>query len=257
MEIAVLVILLGTMPFLNIGRNSADPSIDDHLDGTKTARWNFQDPANYTSENVTLGGGTVELAQTGGSWLETDYSDFNQGWNDTNSTLTPDGNITLLGNESNLITNGNFSTPGDWNYVNSTDDNVTAQWSGSTGEFSHESAFVGEFDDMDLAVQDKRWWPVGTAPPIIEDETVIKSEGESSLKLTWNPGGDPDKVAGISRNDSGTWDWRGTNRLKFWAVASGGPVTLNISLTLYNLTTNWTSAVETVDMDSTWGDNDF
>ncbi|MCK5548311.1 MAG: hypothetical protein KAI64_04805, partial [Thermoplasmata archaeon] len=116
-KIVILVSILITMPFINIGRNSADPVISDNLDSTKTTRWDFQNADNYTEQNVTLGGGMAALELSNGSWLETDYSDFSLGWTDANTTIGPDGNVTLKGNVSNLIDNGDFSALGNWNFV--------------------------------------------------------------------------------------------------------------------------------------------
>jgi hypothetical protein len=215
------------------------------------------DAQDYSGENVTIASGEGVLNLTDGIWIDTDYSDFMGGSLDPNTTVSTDGYVTLLGDNADLIGNGNLSSGFDWNFMDSPDGNVTSEWTGASGRLAHASPHQAQFDDMDSAVSDMRWWPIGTSAPVLTDDMANMAEGESSLKLVWNPNGDSTRVAGIYRDEPTPWDWSGYNRIKLWIVSDPGPVSVNISVTLYNSTEAWSPQTQTVSIDTSWADNDF
>jgi hypothetical protein len=74
----------------------ADPSIQDNGDGTMTGRWTFQDPSNYTYQNLSLLPGRATLMSEYNKSVDTTMDDFKQGsaLYDVNITSNP-GNVTL------------------------------------------------------------------------------------------------------------------------------------------------------------------
>ncbi|MCJ2563243.1 MAG: hypothetical protein LN417_04035, partial [Candidatus Thermoplasmatota archaeon] len=75
---------------------NADPSVTDNGNGTTTAVWSFQDPANYTSQNLSLAPSNVTLQREGSLFTDTSLGDFLQGTGFYNVNLTVDpGNVTL------------------------------------------------------------------------------------------------------------------------------------------------------------------
>src|SRR6266498_3206618 len=110
---AILVIVsLVTSIFTALAR--ADPSVNDNGNGTKTAAWDFTNPANYTLSNVRLEPDDARLESTPSGWVQTSDADFL-----SNGTLGPTARATndslqLLGNDANLVANGDFSQTTDW-----------------------------------------------------------------------------------------------------------------------------------------------
>jgi hypothetical protein len=75
---------------------NADPSVTDNGDGTTTAVWSFQNPANYTSQNVSLAPSNVTLQSQSNQFIDTSMADFLQGVAFYNVDVTGDpGNVTL------------------------------------------------------------------------------------------------------------------------------------------------------------------
>jgi len=254
--IIILVTMLITFPILNSSDSSADPTIEDNFDGTKTAKWNFQNSGDYSVRNVTVGSGEAKLNLTDGSWFETTSSQFSAGTTDANATITSD-DITLLGNETDLIKNNNFTTSGDWDYTNSPDGNISANWKGSseTGRFKHESGeIISQFDSMDDVLSNWSMDGSGGTISIVDQEFSEKVEGLGSLVNDIDLNGDPSRWAGVTRGPA-FWDWSPYNRLGMWiyneSVTGTGSLNVYINITDQDLI-SWSSPNQTVLPSSGW-----
>jgi hypothetical protein len=76
--------------------SSADPMVQDNGDGTMTGRWTFQNPLNYTYQNLSLSPGMVTLMSDPNKSVDTTMDDFKNGTVIFNVDVTSDpGNITL------------------------------------------------------------------------------------------------------------------------------------------------------------------
>jgi hypothetical protein len=98
---SILLFFLVIMLFLSnlsvlFQSSSADPTIQDNGDGTITGRWTFQDPLNYTYQNLSLSPGKVTLMSEYNATVDTTMEDFNRGFvlYNINITSSP-GNVTL------------------------------------------------------------------------------------------------------------------------------------------------------------------
>jgi hypothetical protein len=98
---SILLFFLVIMLFLSnlsvlFQSSSADPTIQDNGDGTMTGRWTFQDPLNYTYQNLSLSPGTVTLMSEYNKSVDTTMDDFKQGIVQYNVNITSSpGNVTL------------------------------------------------------------------------------------------------------------------------------------------------------------------
>ncbi|MCJ2563511.1 MAG: hypothetical protein LN417_05430, partial [Candidatus Thermoplasmatota archaeon] len=91
----ILLLLLSNL-FALVHDSSADPALQDNGDGTATATWAFQNPANYTSHNLSFGASNVTLQALPFQFIDTSQVDFQQGSIFLNVDLVSDpGNITL------------------------------------------------------------------------------------------------------------------------------------------------------------------
>src|SRR2546428_5871365 len=99
---------------------SADPAVNDNGNGTKTAVWDFSNPANYTSSNVAIAPNNLRLGSTPGGWLETSNADFALNGTADAAARVTNGSVRLVGNEANLVANGNFSQTSNWTWANGT-----------------------------------------------------------------------------------------------------------------------------------------
>ena len=91
----ILLLLLSNL-FALVHDSSADPALQDNGDGTATATWSFQNPANYTSQNLSFGAGNVTLQVLPFQFIDSSQADFQQGTIFLNVDLVSDpGNITL------------------------------------------------------------------------------------------------------------------------------------------------------------------
>src|SRR5947209_8655665 len=97
---------------------SADPAVNDNGNGTKTAVWDFSNPANYTSSNVRIATNNLTLGLTPGSWLTTSDADFAANGAPDAAAKVTNGSVRLVGNEANLVANGNFSQTSNWTWAN-------------------------------------------------------------------------------------------------------------------------------------------
>ncbi|MCK4456736.1 MAG: DNRLRE domain-containing protein, partial [Thermoplasmata archaeon] len=91
----ILLLLLSNL-FALVHDSSADPALQDNGDGTATATWSFQNPANYTSQNLSFGAGNVTLQVLPFQFIDSSQADFQQGSTFLNVDIASDpGNITL------------------------------------------------------------------------------------------------------------------------------------------------------------------
>src|SRR5467141_1359828 len=88
---------------------AADPAVNDNGNGTKTILWDFSNPANYTSSNVTIAPNDLRLQSTPAGWTQTSDSDFIASGTPDSTVRITNGSLRLRGNENNLVGNGNFS----------------------------------------------------------------------------------------------------------------------------------------------------
>lgn len=190
-----------------------DPSLQDNLDGTTTATWSFQNPANYTALNATISGGEANLSASEYWWNQTTQADFDSGSKE-NVTTTPDGSVLLSHNHTEMIRNGNLTSSNYWTLTNGSTDNVTVEWSSTDQDLWFHDNVVSNitnqiFDSMDDVVLTE--WAEdakeskndgdffqNSAPPIAE------GTGNMRIVLTLNT---PGKQYGVERNDTGTWNW--------------------------------------------------
>lgn len=78
-----------------------DPTLQDNGDGTTTATWSFQNPANYTYQNVTLLPNNASLDMRVGQFIDTNWTDFQSGTVLLNVDVASDpGNVTILDTQS-------------------------------------------------------------------------------------------------------------------------------------------------------------
>src|SRR3989442_8944779 len=115
--LVVALLLLGGFPASL--HASGDPAINDNGNGTKTAVWDFSNPANYTTSNVAMAP-DLALRSTPGGWFETSDVDFTSNGTPDPTVRIGNGSVRLNGNEANLVANGNFSQTGDWTWTNGT-----------------------------------------------------------------------------------------------------------------------------------------
>ena len=85
--VIIALLLLSNLTSL-IRHSHADPVLQDNGDGTMTARWTFQDPGNYTSQNLTLAPGLVTLERDSFQFVDTTMDDFKQGMGHYNVNIT-------------------------------------------------------------------------------------------------------------------------------------------------------------------------
>lgn len=101
----ILLLLLSNL-FALVHDSSADPTLQDNGDGTATATWAFQNPANYTSQNLSFGVSNVTLQVLPFQFIDSSQADFQQG-----SILL---NVDLVSNPGNIMLNDTTAagTPG-------------------------------------------------------------------------------------------------------------------------------------------------
>ncbi|GAG08960.1 unnamed protein product, partial [marine sediment metagenome] len=97
---------------------SGEPIETDNGNGTFNATWSFDNPLNYSANNITINDGEVNLTLGKYWWNQTTQSDFNNG-TFVNTTAIPMGELILnseMGND-NLVKTGDFSSDQNWIYV--------------------------------------------------------------------------------------------------------------------------------------------
>src|SRR2546428_3393465 len=112
---------------------SADPAVNDNGNGTKTAVWDFSNPSNYTFSNVAIAPNDLRLGSTPGSWLGTSNADFAANGSADAAARETNGSVRLVGNEANLVANGNFSQASNWTWTNGTAGGIIVPESAATG----------------------------------------------------------------------------------------------------------------------------
>ncbi|TLZ53695.1 MAG: hypothetical protein E6K17_09275 [Methanobacteriota archaeon] len=233
---------------------SADPAVNDNGNGTKTAIWDFSNPANYTSSNVAIARNDLRLRSTPGSWLETSNADFAANGSADAAARVTNGSVRLVGNEANLVANGNFSQASNWTWTNGTAGTIGARPSLGTGEFLHATVDNStQFHSMDTGGGWSGANSFGaTSSPSLD--SIVKVEGTASVRdaitlpsaTMW---------AGISQTGS-TWDFSPYNRLSVWLNTSfSGPGQLQGFLHLETGATTWNST--TVVLPNSWARVEF
>lgn len=95
--LCILVAMLLLSNFTSLIRSShGDPVLQDNGNGTMTARWDFQNPTNYTSQNLSVSPGRVVLERESFKFVDTTMEDFKAGTVHYNVNITSSpGNVTL------------------------------------------------------------------------------------------------------------------------------------------------------------------
>jgi hypothetical protein len=91
----MVLVLLSNLLML-ASPSHGDPALQDSLNGTMTATWNFQDPSNYSYANIDISPNRVTLENLTYNFIDTDLADFAQGELLVNvDPMSDPGNITL------------------------------------------------------------------------------------------------------------------------------------------------------------------
>ncbi len=215
----VLVVLQSMLVAFSVQPVSGqEPVIQDIGGGRRTATWTLDDPGNYTLENVTFEGGGANLTLNNFTWHESQQSDFLDGTWDSTVVITPNGNLTLLADETNLVSNGDFSTDLNWTFSNGTGDNVIAERDDAL-ENAHLHYYGGAgpfsvFDNMDDSTGN--WTNVGDAITVLPINNASDCcGGGGSLQVGWRPFASTE-WGGIRRFTGTPWNWSNFNRLSIW-----------------------------------------
>jgi hypothetical protein len=209
-----------------------EPDIVDIGGGRRTATWALDDPGFYTSENVTFDGGGANLTLSDFSWHESEQVDFLDGTWDENVTIASDGNLTLMANNTNLVTNGDFSSDANWTFANGTGDNVIAERN-DTQENAHVhyygSAGPSEvFDPLDDWTDILDWNLQSGDNRSLSTESHL---GAGCMNLSWTPLLPTDEAV-VRRVAPTYWDWGLYNRLSLWLDSNYSGDSLEVYLTL-------------------------
>ena len=258
-HLLVLIVVVQSIMagFSNRPVSGQEPVVSDVGSWRRTATWGLDDPGNYTLNNVNFQSGSANLTLNDFSWSESNQSDFMDGSWDDNVTITPDGNLTLKHDDTNLIQNGDFSADSDWTYSNGTGGNVIAERDGVLNN-SHLHHFEPVqlplfFDRMD---SEANWFWIGNSSGGSKSlNTSLPHEGGASIRVNWTPSS-PDKWAGMIRTAPTQWDWSSYNRLSMWLATGYDGGNLESHLTLMDVNTvSWDSPRELVSGD--WSERVF
>jgi hypothetical protein len=255
----VLIVIMQNIlvGFSHRAASGQEPDVVDVGAWRRTATWSLDDPGNYTSDNATFRSGSVNLTLNNKSWFETTSNDFSDGLLDDNVTITSDGNLTLKHNDTNLVSNGDFSTDSDWTFVNGSGSNVISERDGALNNARLRHFEVGQlqwaFDNLNNI---GNWFWVGDAPPgDISLNTSTPHEGSGSMSVNWTPM-TPDRWGGAYRVASTEWDWSSYNRLSLWLATNYTDPGLNVTLTILDVnSSSWDVTKENVN--GTWTEHIF
>lgn len=206
-----------------------EPIVQDIGGGRRTATWTLDDPANYTLENVTFEGGGANLTLNDFTWLESEQSDFLDGAWDSNVTITPDGNLTLVADDANLVVNGDFGNDMNWTYSNGTGDNVIAERDPALEDAHlHYYGGAGPFSVF-ATLDDITGWINDGPGAKVSLNTDDRYEGTGSMNVSWMPFPSTDK-GGARRVAVSYWNWSSYNRLSMWLKTNYSGTDLEVFL---------------------------
>jgi hypothetical protein len=150
LSVALVLSLVSSLGFFMFDATdqigSADPRLIPNGNYTSTVYWEFADPGNYTTTNVSLSNQEAKLTTSNFTWTQTNQSDFTNGTFD-NIIPTADGKLSLSGLMANAIANGNFSVDSDWMYQDGANGDITSQYSigDEAGLFTHNDPGVSSY----------------------------------------------------------------------------------------------------------------
>jgi hypothetical protein len=236
----VIMLFLSNLSALFQG-SSADPSIQDNGDGTMTGRWTFQNPANYTSANLSISPNSVTLKAKDVRFLDTSLADFQQGtvFNNVNVTSQP-GNVIL--NDTGFVSGTKTveilvnESDGKDTYIRKGWENMNygASWTIHTRYNSDRNTTtliqfnLSRAPDPDLITSAELLLKTHRANATVRSVSVYRFEED------WTEGTGNDTMS----NDGATW--RTSNGVDNWTVEGGSywPVPED-TLDVYNDTINW------------------
>ena len=228
------IVILQAMVLVSLPASTgSDPDVVDNLDGTKTATWGFDDPLNYTHSGVSVNGDVVELEQVNVSFSDATEADFLLAEGMENISVDSGGWIELSGNSGDLISVGNFSSGGGWNYGTTPDITTDVNLTAENAFLKHSSGEVDvPLDSMD-DVFATGWGITGSGGAIVgyDQENVIHFEGAGCINVSYDQflPANPTRWGGVSRSLVGGQDWSAYNRL----VLQGQTNFTGLSLLLY------------------------
>ncbi len=228
--------------------SGSDPDVVDNLDGTKSVLWELDEPANFTYAGVSVSGGAAELERVNVSFTDSTEGDFLDAEGERNVSVNAAGYVELSGNPGDLISVGDFSSSGPWSYGTMPD--ITTGWNATTENafLKHSSGEVdAQFDNMD-DIAATNW--LGTPGALVTQELLNFVEGNGSLNVSYDSGGDSSSSGGAVKTMLVGQDWSTYNRIVFQADTSfAGPglqLYVNLSdgtieedLSVYHMTTGW------------------
>ncbi len=245
------VVILQAVVLMGLPASSgSDPDITDNFDGTKTATWGFDNPLNYTRSGVSVSGGVVELERVNEGFVDTLEADFLSARATENVSVLPTDEVQLSGNAGDLIPIGDFSSGGLWDYTSSTDITADRNASSENAFLEHRSGSVDtQFDSMD-DIWSTGWTGIGVPGAFRYQDYVNFTEGNGSMRVSFDPGGNPSNWGGAERTLAGGQDWSAYNSMVLQGNTTfGGPglvLYLNLSdgttkqnLPGYEMTTGW------------------
>lgn len=212
--------------------SGSDPDVVDNLDGTKTATWELEDPANFTYAGVSVSGGAAALKRVNMSFNDTTEGDFLNAEADHNISVDAGNFIELSGNSGDLISVGNFSSGGPWNYGTTPD--ITTGWNGTTENafLNHSSAEIdSQFDSMNNILA-TGWEGIGIPGASRFQDDINYTEPTGSMKVSFNPAGNPSNWGGGKRTLGGGQDWSMYNTLALQGNTTFGGSGLTLYLNL-------------------------
>src|SRR3989442_1626286 len=166
----VLTLLLLALSVIAPLHATGDPSLNDNGNGTKTATWDFSNPANYTVQNVSMAANNLSLRSTPGVWSFSSTADFVANGTHDPAVQVTNGSLRLQGNEANLVADGNFSQAGTWTWTNGSRGAITANQNLGTAEFHHATINNStQFDSMDTGAG---WGPTTSGIGAISTPTL-------------------------------------------------------------------------------------
>ena len=213
------------------------PSLNPNPDASNTLTWKMNTTEGLTLDNATLGGGAATLPWLGESVSWSTASDFESNAQSTSNLSAVPGGLTLVSNSTNRIPDGDFTSPGSWQYVNGTGApyRVNATWDSEAHEglLQHLSPTTEVLWNAMDSLAGWTWNSPGAMGQVY-NETVGQVQGEGMLAMNISSHGSSSFYAtavwNFNQAPAGHVNWSGVDRVVLW-------IEVNSSLGLaFNLT---------------------